>query len=61
MISAPKGLALFLVVVGVVLAFAGALAVMATGERKLFAVFAAGCVLQVVGWYRQGSRFGGAA
>ncbi|NSC22601.1 hypothetical protein FM076_16050 [Streptomyces albus subsp. chlorinus] len=60
MTSTPlKGLALFLVVGGVVLAVFGIVVALAAGERRLLLVTSLGCALQVFGWRRHACRAGG--
>ncbi|MFB8775064.1 hypothetical protein [Streptomyces broussonetiae] len=57
----PKGLALVLILTGITVALAGALATLATGHRPLMVVAAVGFALQLAGWMAHGRRNGGAA
>ncbi|NLU68481.1 hypothetical protein [Streptomyces sp. HNM0574] len=54
-----KGLALVLVLVGIVLATAGAVGAMVTGNQRLMFAAALGFALQFAGWHRHNARTGG--
>ncbi|MER7577928.1 hypothetical protein [Streptomyces sp. NPDC126514] len=57
----PTGLALVLIVAGIILAFTASLAALISGHRLLMAVAAVGFALQLAGWVAHGRRHGGAA
>ena len=56
-----KGLALFLVLAGIFLTFAGTLTALVTGDRRLMLMTATGCFLQIAGWRCHRRQAGGAA
>ncbi|MFF3345683.1 hypothetical protein [Streptomyces sp. NPDC002779] len=57
----PSGLALVLIVAGIILALTASIAALISGHRLLMAVAAVGFALQIAGWATHGRRHGGAA
>ncbi|MFG3254943.1 hypothetical protein [Streptomyces sp. NPDC048172] len=56
----PQGLALFLVLAGILLAFTGLAGAVAVRDNRLMLIASVGFALQVAGW-RRAARAGGAA
>ncbi|SED00919.1 hypothetical protein [Streptomyces sp. PAN_FS17] len=59
--TSPTGLALLLIVVGLLLSFTSITAAFVTDERVWRYLIAAGCFMQFLGWMRHGARSRGGA
>ncbi|MEU9655321.1 hypothetical protein [Streptomyces chartreusis] len=57
--TSPTGLALLLIVVGLLVSFTSVTAAFVTDERVWRYLIAAGCLMQFLGWVRRGRRNGG--
>ncbi|MFE2646440.1 hypothetical protein ACFXDO_28335 [Streptomyces nigra] len=59
--TSPTGLALLLIVVGLLISFTSITASFVTHESIWRYLIAAGCFMQFLGWMRHGARSGGGA
>ncbi|MFJ7075595.1 hypothetical protein [Streptomyces sp. NPDC098781] len=57
--TSPTGLALLLIVVGLLLSFTSITAAFVTDERVWRYLIAGGCFVQFLGWFVHGGRNGG--